>query len=424
MARIRPICLVCFSLHEIKTFIYFKTSMRLSHLLLLSSLTLGGAFASRQDGGPGPSPTFNLPGEPISGLRAEDVTDRLNRDQQHFQETVSKYALQTMPEAAPNLDLVQSLLAQARQSLNAGNLPLAMSQCVMLENRITELDMLGSRKSMDRLRIGEGSGVDSSRLRQDQQISAEFGIQRRADRLAYLSQRLESGKNPQAATLIDKVRDLLDQARRESAAGRPQNVLPLLYQADPLLNELQRLEQALSETDTHGASGPSRDPVKNQQQSSLTQAEANYQRVYNAAQRLGERPVDGEDPKTTALRTRVFDLLEKAKEALTTGQPEAAKGYCLKAESMLTEWHRSLASEDKVSPAARDRVKAKLDLAGDIVSASGDEKAVRILEKARDHFERAERSRVDGRAGLAAVEMDLALKLAAKAVDIARARSR
>jgi hypothetical protein len=164
--------------------------------------------------------------------------------------------------------------------------------------------------------------------------------------------------------------------------------------------------------------------MKNQQQAPLSQAEAIYQRVYNAAQRLGERPVDGEDAKTTALRTRVFDLLEKAKDALATGQPEAAKGYCLKAEGLLTEWHRSLASDDKLSPAARDRVKAKLDLAGDIVASAGDEKASRILEKARDHFDRAERSRIDGRAGLAAVEMDLALKLAAKAVDIARARSR
>lgn len=398
--------------------------MRPILLILLFSAALARVFAAHLDGGvSGPGTSFSLPGDP-TGLRIEDVTDRLNRDEQHLEATEAKYGLATMPEAAPTISLVRSLIAQARQSLAAGNVPLAFNQCTMLENHITELDMLGSRKSMDRFRYGELGGFDSSRQRQDQQNAAEYSIQRVADRLAYLSQRLESGKNPQAATLIDKVKALLDAARSEAAAGRTMNVFTLLAQADPLLNELQRLQQDLSEADSHGSSGPSQDPVKNQQQASLTQAEANYQRVYNAAQRLGERPVEGEDAKTTALRTHVFDLLEKAKDALATGQPEAAKGYCLKAEGLLTEWHRSLASGDKVSPAARDRVKAKLDLAGDIVAAAGDEKASRILEKARDHFDRAERNRIDGRAGLAAVEMDLALKLAAKAVDIARARSR
>jgi hypothetical protein len=398
--------------------------MRPAHFIFLISLAAGGAFAEHKDGGPVPAPLFGPPGDPNSGMRSEDVSDRLNRDIQHLRETETKYGLTTMPEASQLMQAVQNLAVQAQQSLSAGNVSMAYSQCVMLENRITELDMLGSRKSMDRFRSGDAGGLDTSRQHQDQQITADYGIQRRADRLAYLSQLLEAGKNPQAAALIDKVRDLLDAARRESAAGRILNVFPILSQADPLLNELQRLQQTMSETDTHGASGPSRDPVKNQQQDPLAQAEANYLRVYNAAVRLGERPVDGEDAKTTALRTRVFDLLEKAKDALTVGQAEAAKGYCLKAEGLLTEWHRSLASDGKLSPAARDRVKAKLDLAGDIVSASGDEKAARILEKARDHFERAERGRIDGHAALAGVEMDLSLKLAAKAVDIARSRSR
>ena len=398
--------------------------MRFSLIILTCCLALGEALAARLDGGPGPSPYFGPPTMGDGGLRLQDVTDKLNRDIQSLNDMKLKYGLESMPEAAPLLAMVKSLIDQAQQSLDARNLSLADNQCRMLEYHLTELDQLGNRKSMDRFRSPGGGGVDTTRQRQDQQIAAESYIQARADRLAYLSQRLESGKDPQAASLIDKVRTLLDAARSEASAGRLLNVFPLLSQADPLLNELQRLQQALTETDSHGISGPSRDPLKNQQQAALTQAEANYLRVYNAAQRLGERPVNGEDPKTTALRTRVFDLLEKAKDALATGQTEAAKGYCLKAEGMLTEWHRSLSAEDKSSPAARDRVKAKLELAGDIVATSGNDKAVRILEKAREHLDRAERGRADGHAGLAAVEMDLALKLAAKAVDIARSGSR
>jgi hypothetical protein len=391
-------------------------------ILTLCLLAAGAAMAGRQEGGPGPSPFGS--GGPESGFRIQDVTERLDRDVLALEGFQGANGLQALPEAASALQAAQSLAAQARQSLAAGNVPLAANQCGLLENQLAQLGMFANRQSLDRFRNGSGGGFDSSRLRQDQQAAVEFAIQRTAGRLDYLSSRLESGKNPQAAALIDKARNLLDAARRESAAGRSQNAWQLLSQADPLLNELQRLQQAMNESDTRGSSGPSRDPAKEQQQASLTQAEANYQRVYGAAQRLGERPVDGEDQKISALRARVFELLEKAKEALATGQAEAAKGYCLKAEGILTEWHRSLASGDKLSPAARDRVKSKLDLAADVVAASGNEKASRILEKAREHFERADRGRAEGHAQLAAVEMDLSLKLAAKAVDIARSGSR
>jgi hypothetical protein len=390
-------------------------------ILTLCLLAAGAALAGRQGGGSGPSP---YGGVPESGFRIQDVTERLDRDVQALEGFQGALGLQGPPEAISILQTAQSLAAQARQSLAAGNVPLAANQCGLLENQLAQLGMLANRQSLDRFRSGSGGGFDTTRLRQDQQAAVDFAIQRTAGRLDYLSSRLESGKNPQAAALIDKARSLLDAARRESAAGRSQNAWQLLSQADPLLNELQRLQQAMTESDTRGSIGPSHDPAKEQQQASLTQAEANYQRVYGAAQRLGERPADGEDQKISALRARVFELLEKAKEALATAQPEAAKGYCLKAEGILTEWHRSLATGEKLSPAARDRVKAKLDLAADVVAASGNEKASRILEKAREHFERADRGRAEGHAQLAAVELDLSLKLAAKAVDIARSGSR
>ena len=57
-------------------------------------------------------------------------------------------------------------------------------------------------------------------------------------------------------------------------------------------------------------------------------------------------------------------------------------------------------------------------------TASKNGKASRILEKGKEHFERARRSHSEGQASRAEVEMDLALKLAAKAVDIARSGPR
>lgn len=391
-------------------------------VLLLGSMVL----AAPKDG---PGPVFQpLPfqgGEPpASDGMLREAAERLARDAGKFDEIQAKFGLQAVPEAAPYLAAIRNLIDQGRQALASGNAAAAMAVCGTLEYRITELGKFGGRNSMDRLRSGSDGGFDSSRLRQDQQAGAEFAIQGVADRLGYLAQRLEAGKNPQAASLIEKVRAVIEAARGEAEQGRFFNVPIVLAQADPLLNELQRLQQAMAETDPRAASGPSPDPFKNAQPSAAAQAEAQYQRVYNAALRLGERPSESGNPKAGALRTRVFDLLEKAKEALATGQTEAAKGYCLKAESVLAEWHRSLSDGGKLSTAARERVKAKLDLAGDIVSAAKNEKAARILEKARDHFERAERGRAEGRTALADVEMDLALKLAAKAVDIARYGSR
>jgi len=77
-----------------------------------------------------------------------------------------------------------------------------------------------------------------------------------------------------------------------------------------------------------------------------------------------------------------------------------------------------------LTPAAWQRLKAKLDRAAEIVASSGNDKASKILEKGQEHFERAQRNQTDGQSARAEVEMDIALQLAAKAVDIARAGGR
>jgi hypothetical protein len=394
----------------------------------LGLLSAGPTLAARMQDGSGmgmEGSDFGSRSGP-GGISAQNVGECIDREVQRYNDAQAKFALQSIPEAATPMEAIQELIAQARQALANGNLQLANGLCFQLDTRISDVSQLGSRKSLDRVRSGEG-GFDTSRMRQDQQNYAEAAVQRVAERLDYLTQRLESGKNPQSVVLVDKVKALLEAARREIQMGRFQNVQPLLNQAEGLCAQLQRLLEANVATDQHGVTGPSRDPFKDQQpaaQAALGQAEDIYQRVYNSAVRLGERPAPAADPKAASLRTRVFDLLEKAKEALSTSQPEAAKTYCLKAEGLLAEWHRSLsAADNKMSPAARERVKAKLDRAADLVSASGNDKAAKILDKAREHFERAERVQSEGQASRAEVEMDLALKLAAKAVDIARSGS-
>ena len=109
---------------------------------------------------------------------------------------------------------------------------------------------------------------------------------------------------------------------------------------------------------------------------------------------------------------------------LASGQAEAAKGLGLKAEAQLAEWHqlknRSGRDPMQISASSLERLKIKIEKAKEIVRSSGNEKAQRILEKSMEHLERAERGQAEGQAVRAQVEMDITLKLAAKAVDIAR----
>jgi hypothetical protein len=381
------------------------------------------SLAARQDLGRG------MEDKPFGPPTMENASERLNRAVGRFNEIQEKFGLRSLPEAMPSIEAVQVLIAQARQALAAGNPAVVVNLCDLIERRIVELNLIGNRKAMEHNKSGPGgSGGDTARIWEDLQIGAQFDIGRVAERLDYYSQRLQAGKNPQAADLIKKIADLVEAARKEMAAGRPANVRPILAQAESLLPELQRLIQENLSSEKQNLSGPGRDPFKDQQpgaQAALGQAWEIYRRVYNSAVRLGERPSGPEDAKSAALRARVSDLLEKAKEALATGQAEAAKEYCLKAEGQLAEWHRSLsAAGNRLSPATWERLKAKLERAGEIVSASGNDKAAKILEKGREHFERAQRSHADGQSARAEVEMDLALKLAAKAVDIARSGSR
>ncbi len=400
-------------------------------LALLAS-TAGTAIAARQEDRAlsTDKPFSGLYGP--SGPTAEDVSERLHRLTEKFSELQSKFALQTSPEAANAIAAVKSLLAQAQQALAAGNPGAAMGLCDQIDRNLAQLNFLGNAQAMERIKSGSnsgpGGGFDTTRLRQDLQINAEFDIQRTAERLAYCTQRLETVKNPQAASLAEKIRALVEAARKEAEAGRVANVRPLLAQAESLLPELQRLILENLNSEKQNLSGQGPGSIKDQQpatQPALGQAWETYRRVYNSAVRLAEKPAGSDDARAAALRKRVSDLLEKAKEALEKGQAEAGKEYCLKAENQLTEWHRTLTTADnRLSPATWERLKAKLDRAADLVSASGNDKAARILEKGREHFERAQRSHAEGQTARAEVEMDLALKLAAKAVDIARAGSR
>jgi len=346
-------------------------------------------------------------------LRLERVIENVGRVQY-------KFALENVPEAGPILQTIQRLISKAQWELAAGNTPAVFGYCYQIDFRISELYALGSKRvtaqpwpNTQNPPGGFGS-YDSARILKEQKIRAEWELERALERFTSLSQRLESDKAPRqagsaeksrAVELMEKVRMLLAAARQEIDADRPWIASSHLRQAEALFPELQRLSLNASP---------------------LAQATDTYRRVLDRVTRLKEQSNASEDPKSALHRDRVQDLLEKAKEALATGQAEVAKEFSLRAEAMLPDWHRSISASTggRLSPASWQRLKAKLEKASEIVSASGNDKAAKILEKGRNHFERAERSHSEGQVAKAQVEMDIALKLAAKAVDIARSRAR
>lgn len=353
---------------------------------------------------------------------------------------------------------------------------------------------------------GTTGSVDSGRSGSEGSERAMRFHNQLADRLNFLTSRLEAGKNPRALEIADRIRTLLNTARAELSEGRISNAFHLLGQAESLCAELGRLSS--DSRDIGRRSGPGTQPDlyrdsrrPSSSQKALADAYALHKRLQDHLLRLKDRPGQASTTdRARSLQARIQDLLDKCKESLTAGKAEAARELALKAETLLAELHLAVAgspgsgdpglrrleervqrgtdlvrrrlsdggaaerlstasalldqarialsggnaeaaenllkqaekilgetgkaAEGRLSAGAFDRLQSKLDKAGSIVKASGSEKAARILEKGMEHFSKAQRFRSEGQAVRAEVEMDISLKLAVKAVDIARASSR
>jgi hypothetical protein len=396
-------------------------------LLLAASLAFsrpGSQGPSGMDLGGGDRPMMGEGGEKL----AEEARQRLQRSQQNASEIQSKFQLQGVQEAAPLLKTLQSLISQAQDELATGNFQSVSNLCDMIDKQVAVLHNLGTRRLLDQKTSGGNPGSDPSALLEQQKATADWDLQQTSDRFELLARRLQESKSPNASTLIEKVKLLLDQAKRELSDNHPLSVPPLLRQAEGFFPELARLGEQTTDLDKHGLSGSFQDSYKNQQPAALAalaQATEIYNRVHDRMVRLGDQTKFRDDSKSTALLIRVVELMDKCRDALATGQGEAAKELGLKAEALLTEWHQSRekggADPARISGTALERLKLKLNKATEIVAAARNDKASRILEKGMEHFDRAERDQAEGQASRAQVEMDISLKLAAKAVDIARA---
>lgn len=357
-------------------------------------------------------------------LLADRAREVLQRAEDNTNLIQSKFQLQGIPEAAPILQTLQNELAQARTAMAAGNYQGVLNLCNQTEGQIALLHNLGAKSFTDRSGI---SGKDTAQLTNDLKAKAEWDLQGTSEHFELMVRKLQESKSPNVSQLIEKGRATLDLAKQQISQNRFTAVRPLLDQVESLIIELGRITENGGDLENHGLTGTSQDTHKNQQPattSALAQATDIYNRVHDRVVRLSDQNKPKDDPKSAALFTRILDLMEKCREALANGQADAAKELALKAENLLTEWHQGQegagGASKGLSGSSLERLKVKLDRATEIVAAAKNDKASRIMEKGMDHYDRAARGQAEGQSARAQVEMDIALKLAAKAVDIAR----
>ena len=298
------------------------------------------------------------------------------------------------PRAFQVAEQIRVLLEQAKAHIDAERYREANGVLYMTNGLFAEL----SRLAM------EVVSPDPDRPASSQNALAEAAAMhaRLQDHLYRLRDRPGPGSNDERTRqLLAKVQELLDKCKESLAARKAEAAKELCLKAEAMLPELH---QAIA-----GSGKPAVDPAR-------ARIEERIQRAADLARR---RQAEGGDADRLAM---AGSLLEQARTAAAAGKLESAEDLTRHAEQIVAE--PGPAAGGRLSSSAFDRLQGKLDRAGAIVKGSGSEKASRILEKSLEHFGKAERFRSEGQKARAEAEMDIALKLAAKAVDIARAAGR
>lgn len=269
---------------------------------------------------------------------------------------------------------------------------------------------------------------DSANLLEIIRSKNQFDYQITKEHFERLAQVLQDRKTQNAEPLIERGRGLLDQAHQLLSSEKAVPIRPILDQVQGVILEMNRLVENGAVLENHSIPGSGQEPhlsTQPAQKSALIQATEMYNRVHDRVSRLSDQKETKLDPRSTAVFNRILDMQDRCREALANGQADAAKDLALKSDALISEWHRGSASVGIANSGAQnsselERLKVKINRATEIVASSKNEKASRILEKGLEHFERATTAQRESQDARAKIEMDIALKLAAKAVDIAR----
>jgi flagellin-specific chaperone FliS len=194
--------------------------------------------------------------------------------------------------------------------------------------------------------------------------------------------------------------ELQENAKQALAAGRLEASMQMTLRARDILG--QTLREALDEQDARQV----RRHVK-----------ASYQRTVDAVERLSERVDATDNPKAARLVEVAGNELAKARE-LIDERPYVAVKHVERARRIVREMRRFAVRGNRCEERVT-RLEERLDRASEIVEESDDEKALEVLTKAKEHYRRGVELCEAAQTTKATVQLDIAAKLTARAVELA-----
>ncbi len=218
-------------------------------------------------------------------------------------------------------------------------------------------------------------------------------------RSARLARKTENGID--AFPGLRKAFELQEEAKKALAEGNPKLAVKLTIKARDLIGET--ITAALDSTDI--------EMVKKR-------AVKYFRHTQQMIKRISAKTDPDNDPRVAKRLKMAKEEQERAKQ-LVEEHPYRALRHARNARRIVNEILRFQNRLEHFDERV-ERIEEKSEMAEEIVKESGDPKAAEILEKGTSHLEKGKELGEAGNSKAATAQLDIAVKLVAKAVDIAK----
>lgn len=212
----------------------------------------------------------------------------------------------------------------------------------------------------------------------------------------------KTGESQDAFPGLRRAFELQEKAKEALVAGHMEQALDLTIRARDVIGVT--LQMALDSSDVA--------LIKEH-------AQQYYERTEAMIKKLKGQIDPDKNPNAAKLLTEAQNQLDKAKEARDAGEPYKALQFASRAREIvdqMAKFEHQVETIDQRIP----NLQAKIDRAKDIVEDANNANATEVLDKGVDHFNKGKDLFEAGKDKEATVELDVAVKLVAKAVDIVK----
>lgn len=282
-----------------------------------------------------------------------------------------------------------------------GCLECLVSSCEQIAPKLTMV-----KRAADELlnRIREHEQTIRQRLYRNREVVDQIC---KTDRILYgaMSMVRKTGDGEDAFPALRRAFELQESAKQALAAGKLEMAFGLTIRARDLVGMTVRA--ALDSVDVNRY----RERMKKF-----------WEQTNVLIRRLDNKIDEEEAPRAHKLLEMAKEEQAKAREMMQD-HPYRAMRHAKQARSIVMKvarfGHRVSQLGERL-----DKVDERMERAGEIVEESDDQRAADVLAKAKEHHEKAAELAEQGKDKAATVQVDIAVKLAAKAVDIAKGVTR